>query len=142
MIFLEFKDGVFVDQSHDLDQAENDQCITKISNDFNVLDMASQLDSLTGILLNFPAYKDGRAYSQAAILRNQLGFKGDLIASGDILYDQIAMMIRVGINKFMVETNEDKTQHIEKFNMAIAEHQFHYQPSYMHMSHVAHMRHA
>ena len=41
------------------------------------------------ISLNFPKFTDGRAYSQAALLRGRLGATGPLIATGDVLVDQV-----------------------------------------------------
>lgn len=55
--------------------------------------------SLTGvdsIELNFPKFTDGRAFSQAFLLSRRLGFKGEIVATGDVLVDQLAQMQRSG----------------------------------------------
>lgn len=52
------------------------------------------------IALNFPVFRDGRAYSAAAILRGRLGYKGELRAVGDVLRDQLFYMKRCGFDSF------------------------------------------
>jgi len=53
----------------------------------------------------FPVYTDGRGYSHAKLLRHVHGYKGELIATGDVRRDQIDFMARVGIDSF--ECNND-----------------------------------
>jgi uncharacterized protein (DUF934 family) len=48
--------------------------------------------------LNFPKFTDGRAYSQAFLLRRRLGFAGELRATGDVLIDQLVQMERTGFD--------------------------------------------
>ena len=55
--------------------------------------------SLTGvesIELDFPKFTDGRAFSQAFLLSRRLGFQGEIVATGDVLIDQLAQMQRSG----------------------------------------------
>lgn len=54
------------------------------------------------IVLNFPKFTDGRAYSQARLLRSRLGFAGELRAAGNVLRDQLLLMHRCGIDSFEV----------------------------------------
>lgn len=54
------------------------------------------------IALDFPAYTDGRAYSLARLLRERHGYAGDLRAEGDVLWDQIPLMMRCGFNEFAI----------------------------------------
>ena len=70
-----------------------------------VLELANDLDprtlDLTGVTridLQFPAYTDGRAYSQAFLLRRRLRFAGELRATGDVLIDQLVQMQRTGFD--------------------------------------------
>ena len=58
-----------------------------------------QLDRLSRVDINFPAYTDGRGYSAAAILREH-GYRGELRAVGDVLVDQISHYHRVGFDAF------------------------------------------
>ncbi len=71
----------------------------------NNLDLANDEDprevSLAGvdrITLNFPKFTDGRAFSQAYLLRRRLGFKGEIRATGDVLVDQLPQMQRSGFD--------------------------------------------
>ncbi len=72
----------------------------ELPNDVSPADISDKLDHLSLILLDFPAFNDGRAYSQAQLLRNRYGFKGELRASGHVLRDQLAFMARCGIDCF------------------------------------------
>ena len=71
----------------------------------NIISMANDVDprevSLEGIDridLHFPKFTDGRAYSQAFLLRRRLGFIGEIRATGDVLIDQLVAMARTGFN--------------------------------------------
>ena len=54
------------------------------------------------IALAFAAYGDGRAFSYAILLRQRLGFRGELRAVGDVLIDEILLMLRCGFDAFDV----------------------------------------
>ena len=64
--------------------------------------LAPYLQRLALIALAFPKFSDGRAYSSARLLRERLGFTGELRAIGDVLADQIPLMRRCGITSFAV----------------------------------------
>ena len=55
------------------------------------------------IALRFPRFQDGRAYSQARLLRERHGFCGELRATGNVLRDQLAFMERCGFDAFEVD---------------------------------------
>jgi uncharacterized protein (DUF934 family) len=59
---------------------------------------ALDLSGVQAIELHFPKFSDGRAYSQAYLLRRRLRFAGDLVATGDVLVDQLAQMQRSGFS--------------------------------------------
>jgi phosphoadenosine phosphosulfate reductase len=67
-----------------------------------VAPLEPHLTRLTLIALAFPKFSDGRSYSAARLLRERLGFKGELRAIGDVLADQIPLMRRCGIVSFEV----------------------------------------
>lgn len=76
--------------------------------------------------VTFPAFNDGRGFSQAALLRERLGFGGDLRAVGDILLDQIPHMLRCGFSSLAI-TNPVAIARLEARKVpGIAQH---YQPS-------------
>jgi uncharacterized protein (DUF934 family) len=66
----------------------------------NVEDLAYDLPRLALVAPAFPKFRDGRAYSTAALLRERLGFKGEVRAVGDVLRDQAYEMVRCGFDAF------------------------------------------
>ena len=56
------------------------------------------LEGVNRIDLHFPKFTDGRAYSQAFLLRRRLGFQGEIRATGDVLIDQLVAMARTGFD--------------------------------------------
>jgi len=65
--------------------------------------LASDTARLDLIVLNFPKFSDGRAYSQARLLRERLGYQGELRATGNVLQDQALFMLRCGFDSFESE---------------------------------------
>lgn len=74
----------------------------RLPNTIEPKDIAADLPRFDLIVLNFPKFTDGRAYSQATLLRTRFGYKGELRADGNVLRDQLMFMKRVGINTFVV----------------------------------------
>lgn len=66
--------------------------------------IADDLDAIELIALEFESFTDGRAYTQARLLRERHGFDGEIRAVGDVSRDRLAIMERCGINAF--ELNE------------------------------------
>ena len=77
------------------------------------------------IALEFPKFRDGRAFSWARMLRTRLGFTGEIRAVGDFLYDQVNYQKRVGFDAWEVPDHFT----IEMFNRALTEMTNVYQPS-------------
>jgi uncharacterized protein (DUF934 family) len=65
------------------------------------------LGKLAVVALVFPNFRDGRAYSQARLLRERHGFRGELRATGQILRDQFVFMLRAGFDTFEVKKSSD-----------------------------------
>ena len=65
------------------------------------------LDRLTLVEVTFPAFRDGRGYSSARILRES-GYKGTLRAAGDVLVDQVPYMKRCGFDAFAPDAPLDQ----------------------------------
>ncbi len=76
-------------------------------NDRSLSELAPHLDRLVLIVLGFPSFRDGRAYSQARILRERHGFRGELRATGQILRDQFLFLLRSGFDAFDVTKETD-----------------------------------
>ncbi len=87
--------------------------------------LKAYLPKLAVIVLEFPVYKDGRHFSWARKLREQLGYKGEIRGSGHFLFDQIAFMMRVGFDAF--EVRQDFR--LEDYNRALGEMRHVYQPA-------------
>ncbi|MBS0275534.1 MAG: DUF934 domain-containing protein [Proteobacteria bacterium] len=77
------------------------------------------------IVLEFPAFRDGRAFSWARMLRERLNFTGEIRGAGHFLYDQIAYMKRVGFDAWNVAEGFP----LEQFHRALTEITNVYQPS-------------
>ncbi len=87
--------------------------------------LGEDVHRLSVVVLEFPKFRDGRAFSWARMLRTRLGFEGEIRGAGHFLYDQIAFMARVGFDGF--EVREDFT--LAQFERAIGEMSAVYQPS-------------
>ena len=80
----------------------------------NIVELANDADpmllTLAGvdrIDLSFPKFTDGRAFSQAFLLRRRLDFKGEIRATGDVLVDQLAQMERSGFDVAVLRADQD-----------------------------------
>jgi uncharacterized protein (DUF934 family) len=72
----------------------------------NVDEIAGELHSLSLVEVAFPGFRDGRGYSTARILRTRLNYRGEMRAVGDVLRDQVFLMLRVGFNAFVIKDND------------------------------------
>jgi uncharacterized protein (DUF934 family) len=76
-------------------------------NNRDVEDLLPYLDRLAAVALVFPIFRDGRAYSQARLLRERYKFGGELRATGQVLRDQFMFMLRAGFDAFEVKKDSD-----------------------------------
>ena len=76
-------------------------------NDKRVAELEPWLGHLALVALTFPKFKDGRAYSQARLLRETYDFRGTLRATGDVLRDQFHFLVRAGFDSFEVKKDAD-----------------------------------
>jgi len=83
------------------------------------------LDRFEIVALEFPTFRDGRAYSYARLLRERFGYKGEIRAVGDVLRDQLSFMQRCGIDSFEVADDAP----IDQWVKAIDEISVVYQPA-------------
>ena len=88
-------------------------------------DLVPFLDRLAVVALIFPTFRDGRAYSQARLLRERHGFKGELRATGQVLRDQFVFMLRAGFDAFEVKKQSDA----EAFATTVKHYSVFYQPT-------------
>ncbi len=76
-------------------------------NDRDVDDLVAYLGRLAVVALVFPTFRDGRAYSQARLLRERHGYRGELRVTGQVLRDQFVFMLRAGFDAFEVKKEAD-----------------------------------
>ena len=67
----------------------------------------TDLSGITVIELHFPKFNDGRAFSQAFLLRRRLGFTGQIRATGDVLIDQLVQMQRSGFTQAVLRADQN-----------------------------------
>ena len=86
----------------------------RISNDADLGTLAAEgaLQGVERIELDFPKFTDGRAFSQAVLLRRRHGFAGDLRATGDVLIDQLVHMHRSGFTSAVLAEGGATPQHL------------------------------
>ena len=92
-------------------------------NNRTVAELAPHLDRLALVALVFPNFKDGRAYSQARLLRERYGYRGELRATGQILRDQFLFLVRAGFDALEVAKQSD----VDAFAAALARYTVFYQ---------------
>lgn len=95
-----------------------------IPNDVSIDDLEPDVSGFSTIILQFPAFKDGRAYSQARLLRERFHYRGEIRARGDVLRDQVLFMRRCGFDAF-----ELTSASVDGVGDALAEFSFAYQPA-------------
>jgi len=69
--------------------------------------IASDLDRLDVVAVNFPRSSDGRGFSTARLLRERHGFEGELRAVGDVIRDQLLYLERCGFDTFALRDDQD-----------------------------------
>ena len=93
--------------------AESTTTTLVLANDVNPLDV--DLDGITQVDLHFPAFTDGRAFTQAYLLRKRLKFAGDIRATGDVLIDQLVQMHRTGFSSAVLREGVDQADAQRQF---------------------------
>jgi len=91
----------------------------------DVDDLVPYLDRVAVIALVFPTFRDGRAYTQARLLRERHGYRGELRATGQVLRDQFLFMLRAGFDAFEVKKPGDA----EAFATTVKRYSVFYQPT-------------
>jgi uncharacterized protein (DUF934 family) len=88
-------------------------------------DLVPHLERLGAVALVFPTFRDGRAYSQARLLRERHLYRGELRATGQVLRDQFVFMLRAGFDAFEVKKQADA----EAFAQTVQRYSVFYQPT-------------
>ena len=78
-----------------------------LANTDDVLALAEGLRHARVVVLNFPKWTDGRAYSQAVLLRARLRYAGEIRATGDVLVDMLPLLRRCGFDAVQLRADQD-----------------------------------
>jgi uncharacterized protein (DUF934 family) len=79
-----------------------------LANDVDVESIAADLDGYGSIALVFPKWVDGRAYSQARLLRSRFQFKGEIRATGEVLADMMPLLARTGFDAVAMRADQSR----------------------------------
>ena len=94
-------------------------------NNRDIDELVPYLPRLAVVGLVFPIFRDGRAYSQARLLRERYLYRGELRATGQVLRDQFVFMLRAGFDGFDVKKQSDA----EAFAQTVKRYSVFYQPT-------------
>ena len=94
-------------ENHESLSARKGEIAVCLNGDDSPHDIVEHLQEFPLIALEFPAFKDGRCYSHARLLRDRYQYQGDLRAVGDVLRDQLFYMKRCGVSSFAVREDKD-----------------------------------
>jgi uncharacterized protein (DUF934 family) len=105
--------------------ARNSPLAVTLSSDQSPETIGDDLARISAVFLQFPKFRDGRGYSWARVLRQRMGYRGEVRAVGDVLRDQWLPMHRCGIDAMAVRDGVRMTD----FLAALSEQTVFYQPS-------------
>jgi uncharacterized protein (DUF934 family) len=95
----------------------------KLANDADVEDVAADLPRFALVALHFPKWVDGRAYSQARLLRSRYRYTGEVRATGEVLVDMVPLLARTGFDAVVLRAD----QSVDVAERALALFRGHYQ---------------
>lgn len=87
----------------------------RVASTVDIETCAMQLLDRPLIVLEFPSFGDGRAFTQARVLRERYGYRGELRASGDVRRDQLFYMQRCGFDTFELAPHVDLVDALRAF---------------------------
>ena len=97
----------------------------RIPNTVTTAEIGAEAARFGLIAVHFPNFGDGRAFSQARVLRDRYDFKGEIRATGGVLRDQLLFMQRCGIDAFELPDRAIE----ENWMAAFDEYDLFYQPA-------------
>ncbi|WP_420376884.1 DUF934 domain-containing protein [Ramlibacter lithotrophicus] len=89
------------------DAQASDESVQVLTIDNAADPLTCELEGVQRVELHFPKFTDGRAFSQALLLRRRRGFTGDIRATGDVLIDQLVQMQRSGFSSAVLRADQD-----------------------------------
>lgn len=78
-----------------------------LSNSGDVAQHAEVVRAAPAVALQFPKWVDGRAYSQAVVLRGRMKFGGEIIATGEVMLDMLPLLRRCGFDAAQLAGGQD-----------------------------------
>ena len=93
-------------------------------NDDAIEELVPDLPRLSLVALVFPKWTDGRAYSQARLLRSRYRFKGEVRACGEVLVDMLPLLVRTGFDRVVLRSDQSPQAAERALQRA---HEHHYQ---------------
>jgi uncharacterized protein (DUF934 family) len=79
-----------------------------VANTVDVETLTGDLPRWSLVALQFPKWTDGRAYSQARLLRARLGYAGEIRATGEVLVDMLPLLQRSGFNAALLRPDQNR----------------------------------
>ena len=77
-----------------------------VDNDLDIESIADDLTRLPLVALRFPKWTDGRAYSQARLLRVRFRYTGEIRATGDVVADMMPLLARTGFDAALLRADQ------------------------------------
>ncbi|MFZ5547673.1 MAG: DUF934 domain-containing protein [Pseudomonadota bacterium] len=94
-----------------------------LANTVDVETLADDLPRLSLVALQFPKWTDGRAYSQAHVLRARLRYAGEVRATGDVLVDMLPLLQRTGFTAVQLKDGQSETSARRQLEIVTAHYQ-------------------
>ncbi|MGR9099035.1 MAG: DUF934 domain-containing protein [Gammaproteobacteria bacterium] len=88
----------------------------RIKPDEKLESLGEDLEFFKLIELDFPAFNDGRCFSQARLLRERFRYDGEIRATGRFMRDQLYYLWRVGVDSFKLETDQNLEEAAKSLN--------------------------
>jgi uncharacterized protein (DUF934 family) len=80
----------------------------QVPNTLDAAELAADLPRLGLVVLQFPKWVDGRAYSQARTLRARLDYRGEIRATGEVLVDMLPLLQRTGFTSALLQQGQSQ----------------------------------
>ncbi len=95
----------------------------QLANSDDVLARAPEVQGAGVVVLHFPKWTDGRAYSQAVLLRGRLRYTGEIHATGDVLVDMLPLLRRCGFDAVQLRADQNPEAAIRSLGFIPAHYQ-------------------
>jgi uncharacterized protein (DUF934 family) len=77
-----------------------------LANTDDVMARADEIRAHAAVVLQFPKWTDGRAYSQAVLLRGRVRYAGEIRATGEVLADMLPLLMRCGFDAVQMRADQ------------------------------------